>query len=561
MSLSKLSVNDKFNNLVEKANKIFNNKFQYSSDKFINGKTIIEITCPSHGIFTMTMINHNLCKHGGCKKCIDEFTASIVKKELTVSQEYRNKHGEKFIKLCEDKFPIFDYSKVKYVDTATKVEIICSIHGSFMVTPAGFKTSLYGCSKCADIAGATSKLPRLLKDTSPHLRAEYNDKEDFDTIWSNTSTKYLWKCTECKYEWSQSAIQRSRCKSKCRNCEGLVINDKNNIHTLYPELMLEWDPSNELDPKRLSKSSNKKVMWICKEGHKFTTSVYQRTTNNYNCQECKTINALAENSLSVKYPELAAEWHPTKNGVHTPQNVTLGMRLRAAWICKEGHEWTAFVYSRTKCQTKCQMCAANKLLETNNITILAPQILDSWDYDKNKVITPYDVTPGAATVVFWKCKDGHSWEESVHARIKTGDAVCPECPITYTIYSKSSIEWLESIIKKDKIHIQHGKNGGEFRIPETRYSADGYCKETNTIYEFHGCLWHFHNCLTNHEMCRNYLKRTPEEIAEHDLKKSNRIKELGYNLVTIYECEYKKSKAKKGRGKKPAVAINEEVLA
>ena len=57
-------------------------------------------------------------------------------------------------------------------------------------------------------------------------------------------------------------------------------------------------------------------------------------------------------------------------------------------------------------------------------------------------------------------------------------------------YSKMSINWLNFISKKDNITIQHALNYGEYKIPNTRLKADGYCKETNTIYEFHGDYWH-----------------------------------------------------------------------
>ncbi len=40
------------------------------------------------------------------------------------------------------------------------------------------------------------------------------------------------------------------------------------------------------------------------------------------------------------------------------------------------------------------------------------------------------------------------------------------------------------------IYIQYALNDGEYQIPGTRYKADGYCSETNTIYEFHGDYWH-----------------------------------------------------------------------
>ena len=59
-------------------------------------------------------------------------------------------------------------------------------------------------------------------------------------------------------------------------------------------------------------------------------------------------------------------------------------------------------------------------------------------------------------------------------------------------YSKSSIQYLEWVSRRDSVEIQHALNGGEVRLPGTRYKLDGYCQETNTAYKFHGCV--FHGC-------------------------------------------------------------------
>lgn len=64
------------------------------------------------------------------------------------------------------------------------------------------------------------------------------------------------------------------------------------------------------------------------------------------------------------------------------------------------------------------------------------------------------------------------------------------------------------------VNIQHGNNIGEFRIPNTKYSADGYCKETNAIYEFHGDYWHGNpNKFIQSEM-NITCKKTFREILE-----------------------------------------------
>ena len=49
-------------------------------------------------------------------------------------------------------------------------------------------------------------------------------------------------------------------------------------------------------------------------------------------------------------------------------------------------------------------------------------------------------------------------------------------------------KWLSYISEKEDLYIQHVRNGGEKRVGD--YSLDGYCEETNTVYEFQGCFWH-----------------------------------------------------------------------
>ena len=45
-------------------------------------------------------------------------------------------------------------------------------------------------------------------------------------------------------------------------------------------------------------------------------------------------------------------------------------------------------------------------------------------------------------------------------------------------YSNKQIEWLNFLSLYYNINIQHAENEGEYKIPETNYKADGYCKET-----------------------------------------------------------------------------------
>lgn len=113
---------------------------------------------------------------------------------------------------------------------------------------------------------------------------------------------------------------------------------------------------------------------------------------------------------------------------------------------------------------------------------------------------------------------------------------CPNCKGKH--YSKMSIEWLEFVANKEGIFIKHAENQGEFKIPSTKYKADGYCKENNTIYEFNGCK--FHGCIKcfKPSSISSINKKLMGENYIKTKKKEKIIKELGYNLMVIWEHEW-----------------------
>ena len=116
-----------------------------------------------------------------------------------------------------------------------------------------------------------------------------------------------------------------------------------------------------------------------------------------------------------------------------------------------------------------------------------------------------------------------------------------EIEIRYTVgYSVKCIKWLESIMEQEGIFIQHAGNIGEFKIPGTRYKADGYCQENNTIYEFHGDCFHGNPDLFEDDDRPNFYKPeiTAKELYNKTIERENKIINLGYNLVTTWENDY-----------------------
>lgn len=126
---------------------------------------------------------------------------------------------------------------------------------------------------------------------------------------------------------------------------------------------------------------------------------------------------------------------------------------------------------------------------------------------------------------------------AAHLNLKNG---CPVC--AKSGFSNMCIEWLNSIMREHNIHIQHAYNGGEYTIPGTKIRVDGYCKESNTVYEFHGDKWHgnLDVCAPN-EKCHPYNKQlTAKQLHDTTTARECVIKDQGYNLVVMWEHDFKK---------------------
>lgn len=129
--------------------------------------------------------------------------------------------------------------------------------------------------------------------------------------------------------------------------------------------------------------------------------------------------------LSVRFPQIAKEWHTTKNGNLTPNDVSYGSHLDAHWICKKMHEWVATVNGRTNRNSSCPYCS-NKLIDAKNcLAFIHPEIAKEWHPTKNGKLTPYDVFPRSNEMAWWIDKNGHEWKATVASR--SAGHGCPYC--------------------------------------------------------------------------------------------------------------------------------------
>jgi hypothetical protein len=117
---------------------------------------------------------------------------------------------------------------------------------------------------------------------------------------------------------------------------------------------------------------------------------------------------------------------------------------------------------------------------------------------------------------------------------------CSKC--IKTKYSKIAIDWIKYIEYITNKEIQYIFSPlGEYIIPKTKFKADGYCKETNTIYEFHGDFWHGNPKKYNPDDINPILKKSYRELYNQTQLKKKKIIELGYNYVEIWESNWIKA--------------------
>ncbi len=212
----------------------------------------------------------------------------------------------------------------------------------------------------------SNSLETKFPDVAKEWNYEKNGELKPSQISPGSSKLVWWKC-EKGHEWQNTPANRTN-KDNMNNCP-YCKNKKvwpgfNDLVTINPKIASQWnyEKNGDLKPTMVTIKCSKNVWWKCEKGHEWQARIYSREKSN--CPYCGNKKVIiGENDLCTTHPDIAKEWHPTKNGELKPEIFTFGSNKKVWWICHIcGFEFEAMISSRTgrKNPTGCINCYNNK---------------------------------------------------------------------------------------------------------------------------------------------------------------------------------------------------------
>jgi len=293
----------------------------------------------------------------------------------------------------------------------------------------------YGCPYCAGRAiwvGFND-----LATTHPVLAAQWHPTLNGDLTPHNVSagsTKMVYWIDEFNHVWKSTVANRKN-GNGCPVCSNKqILTGFNDFVTTHPEIAAELHPTKNgsLDPSTIFAGSNRTLWWLCPvKSHTYDMKLTDRTTGKQQCPYCARKRPwLGETDLLTTHPDVAAEWHPTKNLPLLPTQVLSGSSNRVWWKCKKaGHEWQAAISHRTSArdQSGCPQCSGRvTIVGETDLPTTHPEIARYWHSTKNGDLKVEQVSAGSNKKVWWLAPCNHEWDDTVN-HITARGLNCPYC--------------------------------------------------------------------------------------------------------------------------------------
>lgn len=313
-----------------------------------------------------------------------------------------------------------------------------------------------------------------------------------------------------------------------------IIVGKNDLATTHPELVESWDyQKNTKTPQEVSYGSGAIVWWKCPAGHSYQQAIYKKVSRNHGCPVCsghRTVSGV--NDFATTFPEIAKEWHPTKNGDLLPSEISKKNGKKVWWICKYGHEWQATPHDRATNNTGCPICSKRRLTSFPEQAIffyIRKLYPDATNRFKDIFNNGMELDIYVPSIRFAVEYDGAAWHnnEEVHRREKLKYDICNKNKITlYRVKEHTGEKWND--VADAIYYIHKRKNEAELQ-PTIQAIMDSIDPESN--------MWTRSNPRQIHSSIIVNLERDANAIREYLTPIPNSLSELRSDLVAEWNVE------------------------
>ena len=354
-----------------------------------------------------------------------------------------------------------------------------------------------------------------------------------------------------KFEWVASVDRRSR-GDDCPYLSGRAVwSGFNDLATINPELAAQWHPTKngDLKPTQVTANSNKKVWWLYlyddpNTGKHFEFEWMALVSDRKNGNDCPFLSGKAVwvgfNDLATINPELAAQWHPIKNGDLKPTQVTVDSNKKVWWLHTYDDpntgkhfefEWESSIRNRNKGNGCPYLSGQAVWVGFNDLATVSPELAAQWHPTKNGNLKPTQVTANINKKVWWLYayddpNTGKHFEFAWKSQIGSRNAGSG-CPYLTTYKGEGYIkQYLQrnnisfNIQQKfsDLLGTGDGQLSYDFSIFDKKYEL--------ILIEYNGI---------QHYESRDYFggEEQLKKQKEHDKRKRDYAKKHGYKLITV----------------------------
>jgi Probable Zinc-ribbon domain/Protein of unknown function (DUF559) len=300
---------------------------------------------------------------------------------------------------------------------------------------------------------------RALAGLFPAQADEWHPSLNGDTTPFNVSpgnnSKVWWMCLRCSHAWEAVINNRTAKHSlNCLECNrrrkdrlGLISQESpdNSIARRSPDLTVHWhtDKNAPLTPACISVDSTENVWWLCDRcGHVWAVPPrYREGAKDRGCPDCRIslappvesrVDPLS--SLDALMPQIASQWHPTRNEPRRASMFSVDSPEEAWWVCQNPtcqHTWLAAISTRTRGKRRgcpaCQRPRSEIPALGSSFAVLHQSLAREWHPTLNSQLNPDAIKPQSSLKVWWKCSQcQHEWQSTVANRT-TGGNGCKPC--------------------------------------------------------------------------------------------------------------------------------------